>query len=72
MLEPYSPCPCGSGKKFKFCCQPIHASLAKAFALQEQGGLFLQYVRVNIDRLCAFHSVLSLIGSAKTVPAAPL
>ncbi len=22
-LEPYDPCPCGSSKKFKFCCQPI-------------------------------------------------
>ena len=22
-LEPYDPCPCGNGKKFKFCCQPI-------------------------------------------------
>lgn len=20
-LEPYSPCPCGSGSKFKFCCK---------------------------------------------------
>jgi len=19
--EPYSPCPCGSGKKYKFCCK---------------------------------------------------
>jgi hypothetical protein len=20
MVEPYAPCPCGSGNKFKFCC----------------------------------------------------
>lgn len=20
-VEPYEPCPCGSGKKFKFCCR---------------------------------------------------
>ncbi len=27
-LEPYDPCPCGNGKKFKFCCQPIIEELA--------------------------------------------
>jgi uncharacterized protein YecA (UPF0149 family) len=21
MVEPYEPCPCASGKKFKFCCK---------------------------------------------------
>lgn len=26
-LEPYDPCPCGTGKKFKFCCQPIFDQL---------------------------------------------
>ncbi|MCS6851452.1 MAG: tetratricopeptide repeat protein [Gemmataceae bacterium] len=35
--DPYSPCPCGSGKKFKWCCQPIHAHIDKAFA-QEKAG----------------------------------
>jgi predicted Zn-dependent protease len=37
MFEPYSPCPCGSGKKFKWCCQPIHAALGKVFALDDEG-----------------------------------
>ena len=23
-VEPYEPCPCGSGKKFKFCCRKRH------------------------------------------------
>lgn len=26
-LEPYDPCPCGQGKKFKFCCQPVFDEL---------------------------------------------
>jgi tetratricopeptide (TPR) repeat protein len=30
-LDPYAACPCGSGKKFKWCCQPIHVQIDKAF-----------------------------------------
>jgi tetratricopeptide (TPR) repeat protein len=30
-LDQYSPCPCGSGKKFKWCCLPIHEKIAKAY-----------------------------------------
>jgi tetratricopeptide (TPR) repeat protein len=37
VLDAYAPCPCGSGKKFKWCCQPIHAEIARAFQLDEQG-----------------------------------
>ncbi len=36
-LNPYSPCPCGSGKQFKWCCQPIHRQLAQVFDLEEEG-----------------------------------
>jgi tetratricopeptide (TPR) repeat protein len=36
-IELYASCPCGSGKKFKWCCQPIHAEIEKAFAQQEAG-----------------------------------
>src|SRR5262249_28336099 len=36
-LEPYSSCPCGSGKKFKWCCQPIHQAIDRAFAQDAQG-----------------------------------
>jgi tetratricopeptide (TPR) repeat protein len=35
--DPYAPCPCGSGKKSKWCCQPIHEQLTKIFAMDEQG-----------------------------------
>lgn len=36
-LDPYSPCPCGSGKKFKWCCQPIENQIEKAFRLDADG-----------------------------------
>ncbi|MBI3407263.1 MAG: tetratricopeptide repeat protein [Planctomycetes bacterium] len=37
MLAPYDPCPCGSGKKFKWCCQPIHVEIDKAFRQDAEG-----------------------------------
>jgi tetratricopeptide (TPR) repeat protein len=36
-LDPYSSCPCGSGKKFKWCCQPIHAEIERAFEQYNAG-----------------------------------
>jgi tetratricopeptide (TPR) repeat protein len=36
-LDAYSPCPCGSGKKFKWCCQPIHVQIDKAFRQETEG-----------------------------------
>jgi tetratricopeptide (TPR) repeat protein len=30
MIEPYASCPCGSGKKFKWCCQLIYAGIQQA------------------------------------------
>ncbi|QJW96395.1 tetratricopeptide repeat protein [Frigoriglobus tundricola] len=36
-LDPYSPCPCGSGKKFKWCCAPYFATVEKAFGQEDQG-----------------------------------
>jgi tetratricopeptide (TPR) repeat protein len=36
-LNPYDPCPCGSGKKFKWCCQPIHVPIDEAFRLDAEG-----------------------------------
>jgi tetratricopeptide (TPR) repeat protein len=35
--DPYAPCPCGSGQKFKWCCQPIAAAIARAFDQDEAG-----------------------------------
>lgn len=36
-IDAYAPCPCGSGKKFKWCCQPIHVEIDKAFELHNAG-----------------------------------
>lgn len=36
-LDPYASCPCGSGKKFKWCCAPFFAQVEKAFDLDRQG-----------------------------------
>ena len=33
-LDPYISCPCGSGKKFKWCCAPYYAQVEKAFELE--------------------------------------
>ena len=35
-LDPYVPCPCGSGKKFKWCCAPYYPQVEKAFELERQ------------------------------------
>jgi len=36
-LDPYSLCPCGSGKKLKFCCADIANEMMKALQLHESG-----------------------------------
>ena len=36
-MDPYAACPCGSGKKFRWCCQPIYADISRAFQ-QDQDG----------------------------------
>ena len=36
-LEPYSPCPCGSGQKFKWCCHKVESYADKAQRLFEGG-----------------------------------
>jgi tetratricopeptide (TPR) repeat protein len=37
MPDPYASCPCGSGKKFKWCCQPIYAGIHRAFDQEASG-----------------------------------
>lgn len=36
-VDPYSPCPCGSGQKFKWCCQKVEALAERAQRLFENG-----------------------------------
>ncbi|MDY3555674.1 tetratricopeptide repeat protein [Gemmata sp. JC717] len=35
--QPYDPCPCGSGKKFKWCCASYFDTVEKAFEQERQG-----------------------------------
>lgn len=35
--DSYDPCPCASGKKFKFCCKPIFREIIEAMCAFEEG-----------------------------------
>lgn len=37
--DTYDPCPCASGKKFKFCCQPCFKEITFAMCASERGNL---------------------------------
>ena len=37
VVEPYAPCPCGSGQKFKWCCQKVEAFADRAERLFQHG-----------------------------------
>src|SRR5262249_3790120 len=39
VAEPYAPCPCGSGQKFKWCCQKVEAVADRAQRLMDSGQL---------------------------------
>lgn len=46
-LDPYVSCPCGSGKKFKWCCAPFYPQVEKAFGQERlnQHEAALQTIR---------------------------
>ncbi len=51
--NPYDPCPCGSGKKFKWCCQALYLELSRAEKLLENGQI---EAALNVyDRLIQDH-----------------
>lgn len=39
LVEPYDPCPCGSGEKYKWCCQKTEAFSERAERLMKGGQL---------------------------------
>src|SRR5438105_17506 len=39
VIDPYAPCPCGSGQKFKWCCQKVEAFAERAERLYEGGQI---------------------------------
>src|SRR5436305_3972535 len=36
-VDPYSPCPCGSGEKFKWCCQKVESYAERAQRMVDNG-----------------------------------
>jgi tetratricopeptide (TPR) repeat protein len=52
-IDLYAPCPCGSGKKFKWCCQPIHVLIDKAFRLDSEGQH--DAALKSMEEVCAQH-----------------
>jgi predicted Zn-dependent protease len=52
-LDPYGPCACGSGKKYRWCCEPIDRDLRRAFE-QEANGQHDSALRI-IDEVIAAH-----------------
>lgn len=36
-VDPYSPCPCGSGEKYKWCCQKAETYVERAMRLERNG-----------------------------------
>lgn len=38
-VDPYAPCPCGSGQKFKWCCHKVEAQAERAHRLFENGQI---------------------------------
>src|SRR5262249_14974512 len=36
-VDPYSPCPCGSGQKFKWCCQKVETYAERAQRMVDNG-----------------------------------
>jgi tetratricopeptide (TPR) repeat protein len=52
-FDPYDPCPCGSGKKFKWCCQPVYVQIDKAFQ-QDADGQHDAALR-TMEAVCAEH-----------------
>ncbi|MGE3820736.1 MAG: tetratricopeptide repeat protein, partial [Isosphaeraceae bacterium] len=39
VIEPYSPCPCGSGQKFKWCCHKVESYADRSQRLYEGGQI---------------------------------
>jgi tetratricopeptide (TPR) repeat protein len=56
------PCPCGSGRKYKKCCLPLHEE-SRAKQQQEAGGVSLTPGFTDLDELS--NSVVDLIEAGR-------
>lgn len=64
-LAPYDPCPCGSGKKLKFCCQSISDEMDRALRLMDgnQPRVALQ----QLETLARKHPSNTWIGTTRAL-----
>ncbi|MBS0203252.1 MAG: hypothetical protein JSS49_10165 [Planctomycetes bacterium] len=64
-LAPYDPCPCGSGKKLKFCCQSIADEMDRALRLMDgnQPRVALQ----QLESLARKHPSNTWIGTTRAL-----
>lgn len=64
-LDPYSPCPCGSGKKLKFCCADVAADIEKVHKMMagEQPHAALKHVEKLLEKQPDRASLLDLRAS---------
>ncbi|MCA9229743.1 MAG: SEC-C domain-containing protein [Planctomycetales bacterium] len=61
-LDPYSPCPCGSGKKLKFCCADLATEIEKVQKMVdgEQPHAALRHVERLLEKQPQRESLLDL------------
>lgn len=70
--DPYSLCPCGSGKKLKFCCLDILPDIQKAYSLRENQpeialGLFRDLAQRHPSRDVVVRELVSMLLDAGQV-----
>ena len=72
--DSYDPCPCASGKKFKFCCKPVFGHIVEAMVAGEEGRpseaiRWLDKARSKVgetaELLCRYAIVYSYDSDAK-------
>ena len=61
-VDPYSNCPCGSGKKLKFCCTDLYADLEKVQRMIEgdQPRAAIKHIEQTLERDPGRGSLLDL------------
>lgn len=73
--DTYGPCPCASGKKYKFCCQPCFKEIVFAMCAAEEGHLeealqFMKEAEAKVGRtpeiLCRYSICWSYFDELKS------
>ncbi len=64
-IDPYSPCPCGSGKKLKFCCSDLASDIEKVqkMVAGDQPHAALKHVEQLLSKQPKRASLLDLLAS---------